>query len=44
MFESRLLLQDPGKALSKLVTAQPNEQNTDLKFCLGEVVLFHTDV
>lgn len=44
MVESRLLLQDPGKALSKLVTAQPNEQNTDLEFCLGDVVLFHKDI
>lgn len=33
MFESRLLLQEPGKAPSKLVTARPNEQNTDLEFC-----------
>lgn len=44
MFESWVLLQEPGKALSKLVTTQPNKQNTDLKIYLGDVVLFHKDV
>lgn len=45
MLENKLLLQDPGKALSELVTAQPVEWAEQLSLLLfGEVILFHEEV
>lgn len=45
MLENKLLLQDPGKALNELVTAQPVEGAEQLSLVLfGEVILFHEEV